>query len=411
MRIVVISPTYNEKVNIKKLIPLLEEEIFPQIKNHAMSLLIVDDHSPDGTGNEVRSFMKQWQNIALLEGDKKGLGDAYIRGMRYAMKQMKADVVIEIDSDFQHNPSDIPRLIAVMDQGADYVIGSRYVPGGQIPHEWGLHRKFMSYFGSLFARIMLLMFSVHDVTGGYKLTKTSFLQRIDLENLYSKYYAYKIQILYEAYRLGAKIVEIPITFAERKDGSSKLERKDLFDSFWVVVRLRLRDSQRFIRFLVVGGTGFMIQLLFQEGTIFIGLTYFIAGIMSGIISLFILHTDLTSLSHAIGAAFGAEAAITSNFLINNLWTFHDRRTKKGKRKKIRQYIKFNMTSLASIFLQFTVVFLGEKFLGPVTNIDQFSMPTRVLVIVPTIILIVIPLNYIIYNKIIWKKQHAYHEIS
>ena len=256
MKIVVISPTYNEKENIEKMIPILQEEVFPKIKNHEMFLLIPDDHSPDGTSDVVRKFMKKWDNLFLLEGEKKGLGSAYIRGMEYAMNVLHADAVIEFDADFQHDPHDIPRLIEVMDQGADHVIGSRYVPGGSIPKEWGFDRKILSKFGSLFTRIVWLKFGIHDMTSGFKLTKTSYLKRIDLQHLLSKDFAYKMNILHDLIKLGAKVKEVPIIFYERKEGMSKISRKDQLDSLYVVIMLRILDSKKFIKFLMVGGLGF-----------------------------------------------------------------------------------------------------------------------------------------------------------
>lgn len=411
MKIVVISPTYNEKINISKMIPVLEEEVFPKITDHSMYLLIVDDKSPDGTGDVVREYMKKWENIELLEGEKNGLGSAYIRGMEYAIGQMQADAVIEFDADFQHDPFDIPRLVAAVNDDTDYVIGSRYIKGGQIPKEWGFDRKVKSIFGSLFARFVLFTFNIHDMTSGFKLTKTSFLEKVDLKNLYSRNYAYKMQILYEVVRLGAKVKEVPIIFYERTQGKSKMDTNDLIESFTVILRLRVRDSIRFIKFLIVGGTGFVIQLLTQEVTIFIGITYLLALGLSYLITLFTPHTDITSLSHAIGAGFGAEAAIISNFIINNFWTFEDRRGRNGKRKLGLQFIKFNVTSLLSISLQFLTVFAGEKLIGPLTTINGIVLPTRILVIIPTIILLVIPLNYLIYSKIIWKKHHGDSNIS
>src|SRR5258708_2250947 len=117
MNIVVIMPTYNEEENIKKMIPMLEKEIFPKVKNHSLHLLVVDDNSPDGTADAVKKFMQQWNTIELLSGKKQGLGSAYVRGMQYAMKHMHADAVIEFDADFQHDPHDIPRLIKAMDDG------------------------------------------------------------------------------------------------------------------------------------------------------------------------------------------------------------------------------------------------------------------------------------------------------
>lgn len=197
MKTVVIIPTYNERINIEKMIPLLENEVLSKIKNHHVFLLIVDDNSPDGTAEAVKEFMKKWHNIELLTGEKKGLGAAYVRGMKYAMDEMQADAVMEFDSDFQHDPHDIPRLIKAMDEGADYVIGSRYIPGGSIPKGWGMDRKFLSVFGSLFIRVVWNNYKIHDMTSGFKLTKTEFLKKVDLDHLYSPNFSYKIQILHD----------------------------------------------------------------------------------------------------------------------------------------------------------------------------------------------------------------------
>lgn len=401
MKIVVILPTYNERVNIQKLIPVLEEEVFPKIKNHDMHILVADDSSPDGTQEEVKKFMQKWDNIELLLGDKEGLGAAYVRGMRYAMDKMKGEAVIEFDSDFQHDPNDIPGLIAAMDNGADYVIGSRYVKGGAIPKEWGLHRKIISRLGGLFAQIVLWTWSVHDMTSGFKLTKTSFLKKVDLDHLYSKYYAYKLHILHDVILQKPAIKEVPIIFYERKEGSSKITRKDLFDSFWVVLRLRVRDSSRAIKFLVVGGTGFVVQVITQEATIRLGVSLFFTNILVN----YNVVKDIVSVSHAIGAGFGAEFAIISNFLLNNFWTFNDARKLKEKSNFFVRAIKFNLASLGAIFIQSAAVFAAEKTIGERIMLFSHPFPTRIIVLFPTIILLVIPLNYFIYNVLIWKTQY------
>lgn len=401
MKIIVILPTYNERANIQKLIPILEEKVFPEIKNHDMQILVVDDNSPDGTAEEVKIFMKKWKNIDLLLGEKKGLGAAYARGMYYAMDKMKGEAIVEFDSDFQHDPADIPRLIAAMDKGADYVIGSRYIKGGAIPKEWGLHRKLISRFGGLFAQIVLWTWSVHDMTSGFKLTKTSFLKKVDLHNLYSKYYAYKLHILHDVMLQKPKVIEVPIIFYERKEGSSKITRKDLFDSFWVVIRLRLRDSGRVIKFLFVGGTGFIVQVTTQETSIRSGMSLFLTNTLAG----YGIIKDITSVSHAIGAGFGAESAIISNFLFNNFWTFNDTRKLKEKSNFFVRAIKFNLASFGSIFIQSVAVLIAEKLVGEKIMILSKPFPTRLAVLIPTIILFVIPLNYFIYNVLIWKTQY------
>src|SRR3990167_2460405 len=263
-KIVIVMPTYNECENIGRMLDVLVKRELRGIKNHKVDILVVDSKSPDGTAEIVREKMKKYPQVHLLSTDKGGLGADYVKGMKYAMGAMKADVIVEMDSDFQHDPKDVKRLIAALDRGVDHVIGSRYIKGGEIPKEWGIHRKAMSFFGSLFARLMLFMFSIHDMTSGFKLTKTEYLKKVDLDNLYSKYYAYKIQITYELAKLGAGIVEVPIIFYERKEGTSKISRKDLIDSFLVVIKLRIRDSKRFIKFAVVGGVGYTINAVGLE---------------------------------------------------------------------------------------------------------------------------------------------------
>lgn len=408
MKIVVIIPTYNEKVNMEKMLPMLLTDVFPKIKNHEMHILVADDKSPDGTADVVRTYMKKHKNIELMLGEKKGLGAAYARAMQYAMETMKAEAVVEFDADFQHDPGDIPRLIKAMDAGADHVIGSRYVPGGEIPKEWGLHRKLMSSLGSLFARVVWLKFHIHDMTSGYKLTRTTTLRKVKLNQLLSYYYAYKMHILHDILRTKAVVTEVPIIFYERKEGSSKIEKKDLFDSFYVVLMLRLQDSKRLIKFLFVGGTGFLLQLLVQEITIRTGVAFFIAGVVSVILSTFTQHSDISTLGQSIGAGLGAEMAILSNFFFNNYWTFSDTRGMKERSKPWMRLFKFNSASFLSILIQSVAVWIGIKALGDSINFLTYDIPTRIIIVIPTIILIIIPLNYLIYNRLIWKTQYLKH---
>ena len=150
MRIVVILPTYNEKENIGLMISALQDQ-FAKIR-HDMNILVVDDNSPDGTADIVRAESKKAPNIFLITGRKQGLGSAYIRGMKHAINELRADAVMEMDADFSHKPEDVPRLVAALDEGADFVIESRYAPGGKIPDEWGFLRRINSEWGNVFAR-------------------------------------------------------------------------------------------------------------------------------------------------------------------------------------------------------------------------------------------------------------------
>jgi len=379
MKIVVIMPTYNEKVNIEKMIPVLEDEVFPKITNHHMHILVADDQSPDGTANVVRQYMQKYQNLHLLEGNKQGLGAAYARAMKYAMDELEAYAVIEIDADFQHDPHDIPRFLKAMDEGSDYVIGSRYIPGGAIPKEWGIHRKVISRVGGWFAQVVLWHWDIHDLTSGYKLSKSEFLKKIDLDHLYSDYYAYKIHILHDMLLLHAKVKEVPITFYERKEGSSKITQKDLFDSFWVVMKLRLRDSKRFIKFALVGGSGFLLQMF---------TVWFCFKILN--------------VEQFIAAMIGGEMAIVFNFFANNVWTFSDTKSVKEQGNLFLRLLKFNLASLVSIGVQGVVVYCAVELIGEHILLLGRLVPTSLVILVPTIICIVIPLNYFIYNKFIWK---------
>ncbi len=402
MKIVVILPTFNERENIKKLIPILEEKIFPNIKKHDMNILIVDDKSPDGTEEEINEIMKKWKNISLNSGVKQGLGAAYVRGMTYAIDKMNADVIFEMDADLQHDPTKIPDFLKKIDEGYDMVIGTRYSEGGSIPKNWPPLRKAFSIIANIFVRTVFLNFSIHDWTGGYRaLKKEVFLKEKNELQQYSGY-IFQISFLHKAIRDKFKIGEVPFHFSDREQGRTKIAPLGyIMEVVKFVILTRINQYKRFIKFLFVGGTGFIVQVVTQEATIHLGITIFLTNILSN----YNLVSDITSVSHSIGAAFGAEAAIISNFLFNNFWTFDDTRKLKEKSRFIVRAITFNFASLGSIFIQALVVFIAEKSLGEYTYLFSQQLPTRLLVIIPTILIFVIPLNYFIYNFVIWKTHH------
>ncbi|QQG42852.1 MAG: polyprenol monophosphomannose synthase [Candidatus Giovannonibacteria bacterium] len=243
MKIVVIIPTYNEKESVGGILEALCGKVFKAIQNHEMKVLVVDGNSPDGTAEAVAAASRRHQNIFLIkEKEKRGIGAAYVAGMKYAIEKLGADAVVEFDGDWQHNPEDIKRLVAEFDKGYDYIIGSRYVPGGSIPKEWALWRKFLSRLGGFTAKFVLGL-PVNDTTSGLKLSRVknfAELLPLDENKVLSKYYAYKIQFLYEMLRRGAKTKEIPIQFLERRGGSSKSTLRDIFDSLRVVFALKFK---------------------------------------------------------------------------------------------------------------------------------------------------------------------------
>lgn len=221
------------------MIDALQKE-FKVIPNHELGILVVDGNSPDGTAEVVRNQMRLHKNIDLLvEKEKRGLGMAYIAGMKYAVNKMGAEAFIEFDGDFQHDPKDIKHLIAELDNGYDYIIGSRYVPGGGVPSHWAWYRKLLSRFGGWFIKFMLRM-PTNDNTSGLKLTRVKrFFEKLPLseDEILSKRHAYKVHLLYAMYKLGAKIKEIPIVFLERGSGDSKSSWEDIKESIKVVFKL------------------------------------------------------------------------------------------------------------------------------------------------------------------------------
>jgi len=237
MRLVVVVPTYNEARNIGPLIGALQEQ-FRRLPAHASAILVVDDDSPDGTADAVRRAAERCDNVFLLTGKKRGLGAAYIRGIRHALSVLKAEAVMEMDADFSHKPEDVPRLVTALDEGWDFVIGSRYVPGGSIPEEWGLRRRWNSLFGNLVARHVAGISGVKDCTAGFRAIRASILERVDLEGLGVRGYVFQVALLHAALARGARVKEIPVDFVERGRGKSKLSTADILEFLAVAVRLR-----------------------------------------------------------------------------------------------------------------------------------------------------------------------------
>ncbi len=388
MRIVIIMPTYNERGNIARMIDVLFEEEFPKIADHEMHLLVVDDNSPDGTGEVVKEATKKYKNLHLMTGEKQGLGFAYIRGMKYAIAEMKADAVIEMDADFQHNPADVPRLVAASPQ-ADVVIGSRYIKGGSVPKEWAFYRKFLSFGGNLFARTVLFLPQVHDLTTGFRLTKTTVLSKVALDSLFGKAsYAYKIHLLSELLKLGAKVKEVPIAFLPRRAEQSKFKLKETLDTFIIVLRLRTR----FLKFAIVGGIGFVINAVGLEVFRMLPWTQGLAG--------FFVQARETSFAVIAepsfwAAAAAAELAIFSNFNLDNFWTFEDVQIS-GPIRYIKKFVQFNLTSFGAIVIQSLVIGTGVIFFGDTRFVRQIFL-------VIAVAFLIIPYNYTMYNLFIWKR--------
>jgi dolichol-phosphate mannosyltransferase len=410
MKAIVILPTYNEKDNIAKMIPVLEDSVFPRIKKWEMAILVADDTSPDGTADVVRNLMKKYKNIHLLSGPKEGLGAAYIRAMDHAITKLGADVVFEMDADFFHDPQKIPEFLEKIDEGYDFVIGTRYSGGGSIPTNWALKRKFYSIVGNLVVRSIFMRFSIHDWTGGYRAIKKEVFLKEKSKLSVFKGYRFQVGFLHKAVQDGFKVAEVPFHATDRTMGRSKMEGAEtIIDTLQYVIYARILELKRVIKFLIVGGTGFVVQLLTQELSIRTGLMLLLAGALLGPLAGLGLHEKKDILADALGAGAGAEAAILSNFLFNNFWTFNDTKHIKEQLPFLGRLLSFNLASLGSIVIQFAAIGIADLLLGPTLHILNYSLKTRIVVLFPTIIFLVIPLNYLIYNKLIWKTQYLKKE--
>jgi dolichol-phosphate mannosyltransferase len=231
VRACVCLPTYNERENIE---PMLRE--LGGVLGRDDRVLVIDDNSPDGTGGRADELAAELGYVEVLHRERKeGLGPAYLAGFRRALDS-GAKFVIEMDCDFSHDPSDVPRLLEAA-KTADIALGSRYVPGGGVEN-WGALRRLISAGGSLYARIILGV-SVRDLTGGFKCIRRAVLESLDLSAIQSRGYAFQIELTYRALRKGFKVKEIPIRFVDREVGGSKMSRTIVLEAIWKVPLLRL----------------------------------------------------------------------------------------------------------------------------------------------------------------------------
>jgi dolichol-phosphate mannosyltransferase len=228
----VILPTYNEAENLERIVGAVLEQLPDSGK-----VLVVDDNSPDGTGEIADRLATQNDRIRVLHRDRKeGLGPAYLAGFRVAL-DAGAERIIEMDADFSHHPAYLPALIAAT-ENADLAIGSRYVPGGGVT-DWGPVRRFISRGGSAYARLALRV-PVRDLTGGFKCFRREVLEAIELDSIEARGYAFQVETTYRALKMGFRVVELPIVFRDRREGSSKMTKSIVAEAMWRVPAMRFR---------------------------------------------------------------------------------------------------------------------------------------------------------------------------
>src|SRR3989344_3268627 len=262
-RVVIVMAAWNEAENIKRMIDTLFDEVFPKI-NAEMHLLVADNNSTDGMTQIVEGEMKKRKNLHIVQqGEKKGLGNAYVTGFKYAIYKLGADAVMEMDADGQHPPQFVKPMVDAYLSGADYIIGSRYIPGGSVPKEWAFFRKFISFAGNLFIRLVFLKPSIHDLTTGFRLTRIrGVLDKIDLDNLMEKErFAYKVDLLYKSIKNAKKTVEVPLEFRPRTTDKSKFNTKEMIATFKIAIILGIKDKAKFIKFGTVGFAGHLVNAI------------------------------------------------------------------------------------------------------------------------------------------------------
>lgn len=230
MKTLVIIPTYNERENIEKIVPLAIE------KDPSIHVLIVDDNSPDGTGEIADSMSKENDRLFVIHRpNKSGLGTAYITGFKFAL-QRSYDYIFEMDSDFSHDPKYIPHFLEAI-KDADLILGSRYISGVNVIN-WPMSRLLLSYYANVYSRVITGL-PVKDATGGFKCYRREVLEAIDLDKVKSNGYSFQIEMSFRAWKKGFRIKEIPIVFEDRRVGQSKMSKKIVREAVWMVWRLRL----------------------------------------------------------------------------------------------------------------------------------------------------------------------------
>lgn len=385
----VIIPTYNERENIAKVIPILLET-FKKVQNWDMHILVVDDTSPDKTADVAADLSKKYKNVHLLLNKKKaGLGGAYLKGMEKAFGEYQADVVFEFDADLSHDPTKIPIFLEKIDEGYDMVLGSRYIPGGGIPDDWGFDRKFLSVVGNIVIATILTNFTIRDWTGGYRALTREVYESVEPEMHDDKFtgYTFQIAFLHKTVKKGFKIVEVPFKFVDRTIGVSKLGKEYIKNNLIYLFKVRGRElaDNRIVKFGITGGIGALVQLVS--------------------LSLWRL-----LLPYEIAVFMSIETAVVSNFLLSNLWTFADRKLSASQYPA--KFIQFNLASAGSIIIQLVIATLGKNLIG---LFDLFRLPIVQITVDTGMIYAVIGIlvgmfwNFFAYTTLIWKKPKERHE--
>lgn len=362
---VIIIPTYNEASIIEETL----EKVFQttsSISTASIHILVFDSASTDNTRDIVSRLQTQYPQLHLLEECKKsGLGSAYLQAMTYALNDMSADILIEFDADLSHQPKYLKPMLELLNTH-EVVIGSRYIPGGSIPQNWGWHRKLLSRIGNLIARVLLTS-KYKDFTSGFRATRRQVLAKTLPLKFLSNHYAYKLQLLWLLHKNKARIIEYPIAFIDRTKGESKLPANSIFDSLRVLLLLRFFELKRYFKMCLVGLSGMVVQCLVYN----------------------ILRQSLVPFN---AAQFAVMAAIINNFTLNSRFTF--RKNALGNpAKKIKSFLLFIVCSILMISFQSHWQHLGVKYFGTGYLKENLIMLSGI--VLGSFI------NYLTYSRLLW----------
>lgn len=375
MKVVPIILTYNEKENIG---PMLDAwlKIAEENSKYDFEPLVVDDQSPDGTGEIVKEYAKKHKNIRLLSNPRQGYGKALMQGYSYAIKELNAEVVIPIDVDFQWDPFITPKLLEKIDEGYDVIVPSRALKGGS--DDFTGFRKFTHWVSdTLLAYYWAGIHEVKDHAGSFKAIRVKgIMDKVNLEKLDVKGFVIQMKTIYELSKTGAKFYEMPAHYGERKAGtpttvglkSLKWFAKYIVEYIKVATIIRLERSKRFVKYATIGFISYGLTALFME-------VFYRLGLSPG-----------------PAASAASEIAIVFNFIMNNLWTFSDKKITSMKKIPLK-FIQFNLTSLGAVLLQGLVVGFLAWLFG-----DKW----RQIYLVFAVGFVVIPYNYTMYNVFIWR---------
>lgn len=353
MRLVVVIPTYNEKENIED----ITRKILSQGKKLGdidLHVLVSDSHSPDQTGEIVKKMAKTNPRVHYIDVKERGLGIGLVKGHRFAIDKLKADILAQMDGDLSHDPSTLPQMTDQIKKGYDLVVGSRLMKGGKNLLGW--HRRMFTRGSALYCRISWGTFGLTEYTNSYRVFTKKLFEKIDFKKVpwRSKTYIIQPAFLYAAIAAGAKIKEVPITFEDRKKGYSKAKIVSYtLDVLKYGIKVRIEKSKTIAKFLLVGGLGYLINSaalgILNRGEIY-GYKLFNEPLLSSI-STFETATKIGFLSLdrlLISSVISIELSIISNFMLHENWTFNQR---SHSGSQLVRFLKFNFTSIGSPIIQ------------------------------------------------------------